>query len=297
LPESPPAGSQLGRLLRESLRFEALSGAVTRIQRPHTTGWRTLPGLVFAQLQRGRTMLGLSGGTVLRIGEGLFVPAGVLHRSDLATPTGISRWVHANYLVMHNLDLFSLLEVPPVIPRKLAVRLGDAIEEWVTAEARGGGPVLLSAQRNAFGFRLLALLSEVCRLRPGAERSLSGMAAIQPVIEHMNRHVEEPLDRDALAEVAGLSRAQFHRVFLQATGCSPVQYLRSVRMRLAQQFLIATDEPVKAIARRCGSEDVFVFSKAFKRGCGLSPSEYRLSTRDLAARGRNEELGLVQPHS
>jgi AraC-like DNA-binding protein len=294
LPESLQGGLQLDSLLRESLRFEVLSGDVTRIQRPHTTGWRTLPGLVFAQLQRGRTILRLGDGRALRVdvGEGLFVPAGVLHRSDLDTPSGTSRWVHANYFILHDLDLFSLLEVPPVIPRKLAARLGDAIEEWVESEARGGGAVLMSAGRNAFGFRLLALLSEVCRLRPGAERSLSGMVAIQPVIEHMNRNLGRLLDRDTLAEVAGLSRAQFHRVFMQATGCSPVQYLRSIRMRLAQQLLIATDEPIKAIARRCGSEDVFVFSKAFKRGCGLSPSDYRLSTRDLAARGGGLGAGL-----
>ena len=67
-------------------------------------------------------------------------------------------------------------------------------------------------------------------------------------------------------------------------GCSPVRFLRNIRLRLAQQLLISTAEPVKVIAGRCGYEDVFVFSKAFKRDCGLSPSTYRLRTGELRLR-------------
>jgi len=279
--ERPSA--ELDRLLGSSLRFELMCGNVTHMRRPHTTGWRTLPGLVCAELQRGRSVLRLGGGGSFRLsgGRALVLPAGALHRVDLASPTGLSRWVHANYWVLHSLDLFSLLEVPPVVEPRLAVLLGEAIEEWVETEAKGGGSVFLHAQRNAFGFRLLALLSAVCRVRPGAERRLAGMASVQAVIEHMRRNLDQPIERDRLAEVAGMSRAQFHRVFTRATGCSPVRFLRNIRLRLAQQMLISTGEPVKAVARRCGYEDVFVFSKAFKRHAGLSPSAYRDSTGEL----------------
>jgi AraC-like DNA-binding protein len=276
-------GAQLDKLLGSSLRFEPMCGNVTHMTRPHTTGWRTLPGLVCAQLRRGRTVLRLGNGATCRIagGQAMVLPAGVFHRVDLASPTGLSHWVHANYWILHSLDLFALLEVPPVVGRRLAGRLGDAIAEWVETEAKGGGSVFLHAQRNAFGYRLLALLSEVCRLKPEAERSLDGIASVQAVIEHINRNLGQPISRDALAEVAGLSRAQFHRVFTRATGCSPVRFLRNIRLRLAQQLLISTGEPVKAVAQRCGYEDVFVFSKAFKRDSGLSPSSYRLRTGEL----------------
>jgi len=274
---------QLDRLLRESLRFEPICGNVTPLRRPHSTGWRTLPGLMCSQVHRGRDIMYLGSGVTLRVGTGdlMVLPAGVLHRVDVATPKAVTRWAHVNYHILHNLDLFSLLDVPPVVPKRLGARVGDVIEEWVGMEARGGSTVFLHAQRNVFGYRLLALLSEVCRLRPGAERSLSGITAIQPVVDYMNRHVDQPLDRDTLAGVAGLSRAQFHRVFVQATGCSPVHFLRDIRLRLAQQLLIATSDSIKVIAKRCGYEDVFVFSKAFKRNCGLSPSLYRLRTGEL----------------
>jgi len=273
---------RLDRLLESSLRFEPMCGNVTPLRSPHSTGWRTLPGLVCAQLHRGRAVLFLDGRTLpVRTGELIALPAGVHHRVDIATPTAVSRWAHVNYFVMHSLDLFSLLDVPPVVPRSLGARVGDEIEAWVTMEAAGLDPLRRHAERNAFGYRLLALLSEVCSLRPGAERSLAGMTSVQAVIEHMHRNLDRPVDRDALAAVAGMSRAQFHRVFTGATGCSPVRFLRNLRLRLAQQLLISTGEPVKAVARRCGYEDVFVFSKAFKRDTGLSPSTYRLRTREL----------------
>ncbi len=273
-------GARLDQLLGSSLRFEPLCGDVTHIRRPHTTGWRTLPGLVCAQLQRGRSVVSLDGATLpVRTGEMIVLPAGVHHRVDLVAPTAVSRWVHAKYSVMHSLDLFSLLSVPPVVPRKLGARVGDEIEAWVATEAAGGDPLLRHARRNAFGYRLLALL------RPEAERSLDGIAAVQAVIEHMDRNLGRPISRDALAEVAGLSRAQFHRVFTQAMGCSPVRFLRNIRLRLAQQLLISTAEPVKVIAGRCGYEDVFVFSKAFKRDCGLSPRLYRQRTGELRTGG------------
>jgi len=273
---------QLDRLLQSSLHFEPMCGNVTRIRSPHSTGWRTLPGLMCAQPQRGRAVMSLDGRALrVRTGELMVLPAGVYHRVDVTTPTAVSRWAHVNYFVMHSLDLFSLLSVPPVVPRKLGRRVGDEIESWVTTEAAGGNPLLRHAQRNAFGYRLLALLSEVCSLKPEAERNLDGIAAVRAVIEHMNRNLGQPISRDALAEVAGMSRAQFHRVFTQAMGCSPVRFLRNIRLRLAQQLLISTGEPVKAIAQRCGYEDTFVFSKAFKRDSGLSPSAYRLRTREL----------------
>jgi AraC-like DNA-binding protein len=285
LAKGAPGDQQLDRLLQESLRFEPLCGNVSSLRKPHSTGWRTLPGLMCSQVHRGRDVMYLASGGALRVatGELMVLPAGILHRVDLATPTAVTRWAHVNYFVLHNLDLFSLLEVPPVLPRRLGTKVGDTIEEWVGAEAGGGGAVLRNARRNAFGYRLLALLSGACRLRPDAERSLSDITAIRPVVEHMNRHLEGPLDRDELAGVAGMSRAQFHRVFLQATGSSPVRFLRSIRMRLAQQLLISSGAPVKTVAQRCGYEDVFVFSKTFKRDCGLSPSVYRLRTGELRA--------------
>ena len=97
----------------------------------------------------------------------------------------------------------------------------------------------------------------------------------------MRRNFGGSLDRDALARLAFLSPTQFHLAFRRATGTSPIKFLEGIRIRHAQQALITTEKKIAGIAQECGYEDPFVFSKFFKRACGVSPAQYRLTTRDL----------------
>ena len=75
---------QLDRLLRESLRFEPMCGNVTPLRRPHSTGWRTLPGLMCAQIHRGRDVMYLENGITHSVGTGelMVLPAGVVRKHE-----------------------------------------------------------------------------------------------------------------------------------------------------------------------------------------------------------------------
>jgi transcriptional regulator GlxA family with amidase domain len=88
-------------------------------------------------------------------------------------------------------------------------------------------------------------------------------------------HLAEPLGIDRLARVAGLSRAHFVRRFSAETGHSPSDYVLFTRMERANRLLIATDQPVAAIAAATGFANGNYFAKAFRRLNGVSPSEYR----------------------
>ncbi|MGH7143493.1 MAG: helix-turn-helix domain-containing protein, partial [Planctomycetota bacterium] len=165
-------------------------------------------------------------------------------------------------------------------------QVGARIARWVRSErARAQASVLERTARTlAFGFELLALIAPFCPARdtvPRGPEELARLALLQPVLEHIQRHFAEPLDRDTLAELACLSPAQFHLVFAATLGTSPMQHVQAVRLRHAQSLLIGTELNVAEIARRCGYADPFVFSKFFKRGCGQSPREYRRATRGM----------------
>jgi AraC-like DNA-binding protein len=221
-----------------------------------------------------------------RPGEMIVLPAAIFHKVDVLSPTEVRRWVHVNYFVLGNLDLFLLFDIETLVEKKLGVRSGDLIEAWI---AEGNGPrkddaLWLNARRNRFGFELLELLSSVCKPKEGMRERFSRARELWPVIQHIHTHYDKPLERDSLAELAHLSAAQFHHVFKQTTGATPIDYLRSIRIRRAQQLLITTNESVAEIGRKCGYEDPFVFSKAFKRDCNSSPREYRLRTQELQPR-------------
>ena len=275
----------LETILGQWLRFEFQSGNISPLKRPHTTGWRTLPGLMCSQAHGGTEAIHFQDGRTItaRPGEMIVLPASVFHKVDVISATEVRRWVHVNYFVLDNLDLFLLFDIDTLVNKKLGTRVGDLIEAWVSiANAeRNDGALWLNARRNRFGFELLELLAPVCKPKDGSSERFGRAKELWPVIQYIHSNFEKPLERDSLAELAHLSPAQFHHVFKLTTGSTPIDYLRSVRIRRAQQLLITTSESVAEIGRKCGYEDPFVFSKAFKRECNSSPREYRVRTQEL----------------
>jgi AraC-like DNA-binding protein len=272
-------------LLHESLRFEYQAGGIAPLRRGHTTRWRALPGLMLSQAHRGSERIFLAGGRSLlaRTGEMVVLPAGVRHKVDVAGASEVRRWVHVNYFLLDSLDLFSLLDVPVLFGAKPGAEIGDLIQAWVESEDRRAElpPLEGAARVNEFGFRLLGSLAPHCRVRAGLGEHFEGLSRLGPVIEHIRRNFRQPLYRDELARMAFLSPTQFHLAFRRATGASPIKFLEGIRLRRAQQLLITTGRKMADVARECGYADAYAFSKFFKRACGSSPSEYRLTIADL----------------
>lgn len=217
-------------------------------------------------------------------GSLMVLPAGVRHRIDLVTPTGLARWVHVRFQVLGGIDLFDFFAIDPVLPPAVGDVFGAVIEDWMGRRDTQVLPLLRASSVRAFGFRLLEILAPHCRENSRTAEKIAATRRVQPVIDHLHRQPARPCGRDRLAAMAGMSSATFHRAFLACTGATPIGYQRRLRLLSAQRLLIVDARPIAEIARQCGYEDPFVFSRAFRRSCGCTPSEYRLATRDLKPR-------------
>lgn len=95
------------------------------------------------------------------------------------------------------------------------------------------------------------------------------------VSDFMRHHLNEDLSLESLAEQTGLSAYHFARLFRQATGESPHQFVLHQRLVRAKLLLKDSDLPLAEIALEVGFANQSHFSRVFKNYLGLTPRAYR----------------------
>jgi len=176
----------------------------------------------------------------------------------------------------------ALRAFPPVF----VVRLPPgAASSWVQASVAYSleETVLSNASTSLISRRLPELvLMEVLRLHlataPAAD---SGWIAalrdpvLAPALSLLHGAPDRKWTVAELASGAAVSRSLLDERFRQVLGRSPIRYLTEWRMHLAEELLATTDIAIVPLARRVGYDSEEAFSRAFKRGHGLSPSHWR----------------------
>jgi AraC-like DNA-binding protein len=72
-----------------------------------------------------------------------------------------------------------------------------------------------------------------------------------------------------------LSNSHFRKLFHDGMNQSPTFFLIGARMDLAARLLKETLLTIAEIAERCGYDDIYYFSKSFKKHHSISPGRYR----------------------
>lgn len=95
----------------------------------------------------------------------------------------------------------------------------------------------------------------------------------------MRHHVDAPVEVAALASRAGMSVTSFHRHFKAATGTTPVDYHKRVRLHEARRLLAGRAETVSRVAAAVGYASPSQFSRDYKRAFGTPPADDPLRQR------------------
>ena len=94
-------------------------------------------------------------------------------------------------------------------------------------------------------------------------------------IFYIHQHFSEHLTVAQLALMEHMSPSRYRALFHRSTGCSPQEYILSVRMNHASQMLLETNRTVADVAADCGYKDEFYFMRLFKQRKGLTPGTFR----------------------
>ena len=97
---------------------------------------------------------------------------------------------------------------------------------------------------------------------------------IEAVREEIMQSPEKPWSLKSMAQLSGYSPSRFSALYKEIFGISPKADLLKCRMELAENMLRYSNLSVSAIARECGFESIYYFSKYFKAYHGVAPSEY-----------------------
>lgn len=99
------------------------------------------------------------------------------------------------------------------------------------------------------------------------------------VREYIDANPGKWFSLEELANLAGLSRNFFCRIFRDIVGETPVEYINRQKINTAKKLLIETNSSMKTIALELGFINDTYFYILFKSRTGLTPTEYRQKHR------------------
>jgi AraC family transcriptional regulator, transcriptional activator FtrA len=117
--------------------------------------------------------------------------------------------------------------------------------------------------------------------RPVGEQSRPWLSNL---LEKIQNRLHEPITVQELATYARTSTRTLSRRFAQTTGCSPMEWITSLRVRRAKDLLETTALSVEEIAERCGFGAAPTLRHHFRSRVQLSPNSYRARFRRAETR-------------
>ncbi len=90
-----------------------------------------------------------------------------------------------------------------------------------------------------------------------------------------NNMTADDLSQGAMAEMAGISRDYFSRIFKNVTGMNYSKWLNTVRLEKASELLAEGGRSLTEIAMLSGFQSIPSFNRVFREEKGMAPGEYR----------------------
>jgi AraC-like DNA-binding protein len=102
------------------------------------------------------------------------------------------------------------------------------------------------------------------------------------VRHYIDNHFKENINLNLLSELVHVNKYYMVHSFTKEYGISPINYLISRRIEESKYLLGDTDHSLSQISHMLGFSSPSYFSQSFRRLEGMSPMEYRKTSRTKA---------------
>lgn len=102
---------------------------------------------------------------------------------------------------------------------------------------------------------------------------------IREALAYVEQNFQNSISVEDIADNCGLNRSYFGKIFKEAVGKTPQEFLLNYRMTKAAELLKLTRLSIGDISNAVGYDNQLHFSRAFKNIYGVSPREWRNRNR------------------
>ena len=134
---------------------------------------------------------------------------------------------------------------------------------------------------------LLMLLDMISRTFSARENPKQKPNNYERIVVYVNNHLFEEISIPSLANHFYLSPSQFNRVFKQATGAAPWDYITKKRLTAAKEK-IHNGVSAQTASQTCGFKDYSAFYRAYTKYFGSSPTNDNKKSLDFSRLGASD---------
>lgn len=254
--------------------------------------WHWHGAVELSYTQRGCMEYHTPGGVcLLPEGSAVLVNANVLHMT--AAEPGTVQLLHIfdpNFLAAPDSRIYHRYITPLAAASQveaLCLRPDDPVQNAVLKQIKAA----FSLSGEKFGYELklrntlseiwLSLLAQAEPLLRKPARQTKSSDKTKEMMAYIHEHFREKLTVPELAATAFLSERECFRAFRECLHTTPVEYMKSYRLREACRLLRENRASVTEIGQLCGLGSSSYFGKTFRDAMGCTPSEYRRKWRDI----------------
>lgn len=93
--------------------------------------------------------------------------------------------------------------------------------------------------------------------------------------DHIEKHLDQPLEITQLAEQYHLSKRTLGRIFKQTFKETIHHYIRKKRLEKSYRFITLSNAPIKSIVSRVGFKSITAFTTSFQSYFNTTPGSLR----------------------
>ncbi len=149
-----------------------------------------------------------------------------------------------------------------------------SIDMLLALMERKHGHALATAVSEQFVLGRIRNPSDHQRMQIAARYGIHNKKTIQ-VVSEMERHMEDPLSPDALADSIGVTRRQLERLFATHLHDTPSHFYLGLRLDRARQLLQQTEMRTIEVSVACGFGSPSYFSRAYRSRFHCPPKQDR----------------------